>query len=237
MFTNPWDTTQPPDTQPANLLGQDLRNLKVDIQERMGAISGTFAARPTPDTGNANFTGILYFTTDTAQVFRWNGATWDDVTAAVVGGGVKDYDNYIAQAYFNSAPGNNHVVTIGVGGVQSANAIGSFIEYECGFSVSAFVGTTPQFVIDVGQPQALASFQVGQGTYVVKGSLLLSNGASPRAYATLFGYNGVSLFGVVQSSTLGTQIDGTVPVAITEKFQLATTISARSDYLHVRVRK
>lgn len=86
-FSNFWDTTQPPDTQLANLLGQDIRSLKLDIQQRMGAQSGTLAARwnPALDTQPANWTGVLYFTTDTSQVFQWSGAAWVDVTTLVIG--------------------------------------------------------------------------------------------------------------------------------------------------------
>lgn len=76
-FTRAWDETFPPDTQAANLLGQDLRNGKSDLRERMALLSGTFANRPTPDAvfGGAGY-GVLYFSTDTNQLFQWNGAAW-----------------------------------------------------------------------------------------------------------------------------------------------------------------
>lgn len=86
--TNIWDITQPPDTQLANLLGQDIRNLKQDIMQRMSLLSGTLANRPTPETVNATWGGvgfgILFFTTDTNQIFQWNGAAWVDVTFGIV---------------------------------------------------------------------------------------------------------------------------------------------------------
>lgn len=83
-FSNVWDTTQPPDTQPANQLGLDLRNLKTDIMQRMGAISGLLVNRPVPETVNADWTGLLYFATDTGQVFQWSNiaAAWTDITIA-----------------------------------------------------------------------------------------------------------------------------------------------------------
>lgn len=89
MPTNVWDTTQPPDTQFANLLGQDIRNLKLDTQQRMGLISGTFANRwnPATDAQPANWTGLLYFATDTGQVFQWNGAAWIQVGVLPTAGG------------------------------------------------------------------------------------------------------------------------------------------------------
>lgn len=89
-FTNVWDDTFPPDTQLANLLGQDLRQLRLDITERMSLISGTFANRPAPETLNATWGGagfgLLYFSIDTGQVFQWTGGGgWVDVSGAIGG--------------------------------------------------------------------------------------------------------------------------------------------------------
>lgn len=80
-FDDAWDETQPPDTQLANLLGQDIRSLKEDIRERLALISGTLANRPSNMDaifGGAGY-GILYFATDTNQIFQWNGAAWNQV--------------------------------------------------------------------------------------------------------------------------------------------------------------
>lgn len=89
LFDNVWDITQPPDTQLANLLGQDIRNLKDDIMQRMSLLSGTFANRPTPETVNATWGGagfgLLYFSTDTSQIFQWNGAAWVDISSSFFG--------------------------------------------------------------------------------------------------------------------------------------------------------
>jgi hypothetical protein len=77
-FDRAFDETFPPDTQLANLLGQDIRNLKTDIRERLALLSGTFANRPTnmdAAFGGAGY-GYLYFATDTQQLFQWNGAAW-----------------------------------------------------------------------------------------------------------------------------------------------------------------
>lgn len=77
-FDRAWDETFPPDTQLANLLGQDIRNFKTDIRERLSLLSGTFANRPANMDaiyGGSGF-GILYFATDTQQLFQWNGAAW-----------------------------------------------------------------------------------------------------------------------------------------------------------------
>ena len=79
-YDHAWDITQPPDTQVANLLGQDSRNLKDDIMQRMSLLSGTLANRPTPETVNATWGGsgfgLIYLATDTNQIFQWNGTSW-----------------------------------------------------------------------------------------------------------------------------------------------------------------
>lgn len=81
-FDNVWSEAFPPDTQAANLLGQDIRSMKTDVRERMALLSGTFANRPSNmDTvfGGPNY-GTIYFSTDTNQFFQWNGSTWLDIS-------------------------------------------------------------------------------------------------------------------------------------------------------------
>lgn len=83
-FSNTWDTTFPPDTQLANLLGQDIRNgVKVDVQQRMAAISGLDAAKPSfgSDAQPANWNGVLFFATDTGKIYQFNNPAWTDITA------------------------------------------------------------------------------------------------------------------------------------------------------------
>lgn len=84
-FDRTFDETFPPDTQLANLLGQDLRNLKTDIRERMALLSGTLANRPS--NMDAAFGGVgygrIYISTDTNQVFQWNGAAWVDISSTI----------------------------------------------------------------------------------------------------------------------------------------------------------
>lgn len=127
-FTDVWDITQPPDTQVANLLGQDLRNLKLDIMQRVSAMSGVLANRPIPETANANWTGLLYFSTDTNQIFQWSGAAWVDVSASFI---LKSpitlfFDNSVIVANGNTTgiviPGN----TLAVGSVIELTAAFKF---------------------------------------------------------------------------------------------------------------
>ncbi len=84
-FDRAWDETFPPDTQAANLLGQDIRNFKTDIRERLALLSGTLANRPTnmdAAFGGSGY-GILYFATDTKQTFQWTGSAWTDVSVSI----------------------------------------------------------------------------------------------------------------------------------------------------------
>jgi hypothetical protein len=93
-FTDVWDVTQPPDTQLANLLGQDIRNLKLDTQQRMAAISGISTAMPNfaTDAQPANWAGILFFATDNGHIYQFNGTIWVDVTATfIIAAGFKKY--------------------------------------------------------------------------------------------------------------------------------------------------
>lgn len=82
-FTNVWDTTFPPDTQLANLLGQDLRNFRLDAQQRMSAISGLDANKPgfASDAQPSNWNGVLFFATDTGKIYQFNNPAWTDVTS------------------------------------------------------------------------------------------------------------------------------------------------------------
>lgn len=115
-FDNVWDITQPPDTQLANLLGQDIRNLKDDIMQRMSLLSGTFANRPTPETVNAVWGGsgfgLLYFSTDTSQIFQWSGAAWVDISASFLSLGVKTYPTNLTPVTGNNISGASGVVAL-----------------------------------------------------------------------------------------------------------------------------
>lgn len=90
-FTNVWDDTFPADTQLANQLGLDLRNFRLDTQQRMAAISGLDASKPAfgADAQPANWNGILFFAIDTGKIYQFNNPSWTDVTASFKGGVTK----------------------------------------------------------------------------------------------------------------------------------------------------
>lgn len=78
-YSETWDEAFPPDTQAANLLGDDIRTFKTAIRERVQSFgAGPLGSRPTPE---AVWVGVMYFATDTGQVFVWDGAAWNEVTS------------------------------------------------------------------------------------------------------------------------------------------------------------
>lgn len=88
-YTNTWTTAAPLDTQAANQGAVDFRATKLDIMQRVASFgAGLLANRPTPEvtSGTADWTGVMYWATDTKQTFRWNGSSWDDITSSVPGG-------------------------------------------------------------------------------------------------------------------------------------------------------
>lgn len=86
-YTDIWDATTPPDTQAANQLGLDIRNLKTDIAERIGSLSGLDVAKPALEN---SFAGALYWATDTGKVYQLansggpviNPGNWVEVTSS-----------------------------------------------------------------------------------------------------------------------------------------------------------
>jgi hypothetical protein len=82
-YTDVWDVTVPLDTQAANQGAVDFRQTKLDIMQRVASFgAGILANRPTPETtsGTANWTGVMYWATDTNQCFMWSGTAWVDIS-------------------------------------------------------------------------------------------------------------------------------------------------------------
>jgi hypothetical protein len=114
-FTNSYDVTFPPDTELANLLGNNLRSLALNVQQRMAAISGISTAMPNfaADAQPANWTGILFFATDNGHIYQFNGTTWVDITVSFI--------KTVGFVKYTQAVGTNPVVipanTLAVGSV------------------------------------------------------------------------------------------------------------------------
>lgn len=83
-FSNIYDDTFPADTELANLIGANLRQVRLDVQQRMAAISGLSTSMPAfaSDAQPANWNGILFFATDTGHVYQFNNPTWTDITTS-----------------------------------------------------------------------------------------------------------------------------------------------------------
>src|ERR1700730_1938061 len=104
-YTNVWTTAAPLDTQAANQGAVDFRATKLDVMQRISSFgAGLLANRPTPEvtSASADWTGVMYWTTDTGQVFRWNGASWDDISTNIPGNNTP----IIANAVGGSVPNN-----------------------------------------------------------------------------------------------------------------------------------
>jgi|SRR5215469_5514812 len=153
-FTDVWDITQPPDTQLANLLGQDIRNLKNDVMQRMSILCGQLANRPTPETVNATWGalgsggigqsyGIIFLANDTGQFFQWNGTAWVDISYVFIGatrffggvslGTVSNTTVTLPVATFQYNPNNisqvGQAIRLTASGVISSPAAGAPVVY------------------------------------------------------------------------------------------------------------
>lgn len=85
-YTDVWDVTAPLDSQAAAQGAADFRATKLDVMQRIASFgAGLLAARPTPETtgATADWTGVMYWATDTRQVFNWNGTAWVDISASL----------------------------------------------------------------------------------------------------------------------------------------------------------
>jgi hypothetical protein len=171
-FTNVFDVTQPPDTQLANLLGQDLRNLSLNVQQRMAAISGISTALPAfgSDAQPTNWTGILCFATDNGHLYQWSGSAWVDITTTFLPG-----------VFFDSTVLNS-AGTFTPGVVIPANylEVGSIISVD--FPFDATTSGADEFTIDLRL----------NGTNIATGVINSAYGgiARLRFYCTAIGVSG-----------------------------------------------
>lgn len=117
-YTNTWTTAAPLDTQAANQGAVDFRATKLDVMQRISSFgAGLLASRPTPEatSGTADWTGVMYWATDTKQTFRWNGASWDDISS-----------NIATNSHFSDATQGNILNPGGVVAVNTVTVPGNF---------------------------------------------------------------------------------------------------------------
>ena len=145
-FTNLWDQTFPPDVQLASLGAADLRQLRVDTQQRMAAISGLDAAKPAfgSDAQPASWNGVLFFATDTGIIYQWNNPSWTNITASFVKGNV---------VYKNTTPvthtGTTTEDTIFTSTALNPLTVNSSYRIQVGFAVSSQGGSSSTYKLKV----------------------------------------------------------------------------------------
>lgn len=114
-FSRVWNNTLPVDTQLANQLGLDIRQLKGDIQERFGAVTGNEEDRPdlSTEAQPLSWTGFPFFAVDTKKMFRWNGAAWDDITDSFITPGKKvSIIEFVVDPVFDASLGTIFEITL-----------------------------------------------------------------------------------------------------------------------------
>ena len=197
-FTNVFDNTFPPDTQLANLLGDDIRKFKVDIQQRVAAMSGLDAAKPAfgSDTQPASWNGVLYFATDTGKIYQFNNPSWTDVTSSfVTAAGLRKYydpsDITIATAgdlnsitipggvlVGGAGPSNGSIIDIH-GECQVTNNTGGNVRIELHFGASSIVGINiPTAVTSANLAFSAKGAVLGATSQRIMGSVMALAGAS-----------------------------------------------------------
>lgn len=149
-YTDVWDVTSPLDTQAANQGAADFRATKLDVMQRISSFgAGLLASRPTPEatSGTADWTGVMYWATDTHQCFRWNGTAWVDISLSLPGGGGGSGVTIFSSAAQINAPANTAKNVIYTGNV-AANSLGATGGVDIQFNVFG-TGGAGTFVISI----------------------------------------------------------------------------------------
>lgn len=159
-YSESWDEAFPPDTQAANLLGDDIRTFKTAIRERVQSFgAGPLGSRPTPE---AVWTGVMYFATDTGQIFSWNGASWDDITSDFFGRSVR--------VLFSDFTFHSHTIGTVEDTIYSTTITGGVLGTTRGLRVTVW-GTVGALV----STSSLVRFKLGATTFA---NFTIQNGGS-----------------------------------------------------------
>lgn len=151
-FTNIYDDTFPADTELANLIGANLRQVRLDVQQRMAVISGLDAAKPAfgSDAQPANWNGVLFFATDSLKVYQFANPSWTQVFSFQSPN--LNVNNQTA-SYIAALSDANNVVTMSVAG---ANTFTIPANATVNFPVGTAIG-----VIQLGAGQVTLTAAVG----------------------------------------------------------------------------
>ncbi len=224
-FTRPWDDTFPPDTQQANLLGQDIRRDKEDTAERIRAFgAGKIANRETPeaDFGNANI-GALFFAEDEGKLYRWDGTTW--LVA-------RDFDKvFVDSTVVAFTPGASDLSSITI--PANTLKVGSIIEVVARANLSAGGGAS--FSLEIGPSFSLIAVDnPAVGAIELRATIFVLTAATQRSI-------GVGLSFDTFASTQILRTSATSPIeSIASAIEVATHTNGgatgSSDLLIVKVR-
>jgi hypothetical protein len=206
-------------------LEYNLRDLKTDVMQRMSLLSGTIANRPTPEIVNATWGGagygLIYISTDTHQLFQWNGGAWVDVTTSVGGGGTLN-----AQGNLPAFAGNGASQQI-YGYTLLANTIGTLqgIRVKAGW-LSNRIGANNQFSLNVnGAPIQIVSTP-NSGQFAFEHTILRSGAGANDATFNGFFNDGNSFNQLWACTTSGFPLDWTVNQVVEVTFVGAATSNA-----------
>jgi len=222
-YTNAWDESAPADSSLANLLGQDIRTMKLDVRERLRYQAGGDGSQPTlpniPYTSPGTWAGMLFFATDVGKIYEYSGTAWFDVSAnfgaglGAVGpagpagptgptGPAGPSAVLQSQDTFASYTGaqNFFGFTVPAGTVRVRSYIWLFVSSGA-FPTSIYLvsGSTP---VSVAFNPSSGSYNVVFLDHVLieTGPSLWNFGAGPRAGPTAF--NGAPTFNIYNSVTL-----------------------------------
>jgi len=225
-YTHSWDETQPPDTQAANLLGQDIRDLKTDVRERITSFgAGTLANRPTPE---SVWVGALYFATDTGRLYRWGGSSWTDVTSSFFLNQIVLTDTAVVTI---SSFGDANSVTI------QANTlwVGALVDVYARCASTAITGT-PRAQLYFGATKVSDSVVQSNQDVVLEAHLLVTGSNSQRNIGSSIAGSAASSFGYNASSDPAEAIAG--PIVVKSSVPTSAPVltgSIRFDLLIVRI--
>lgn len=232
-ISNVFDNTFPPDTQQANQLGVDIRTFKLDIQQRLGAISDILANRwnPGADVQPTQWTGVLFFATDTQQVFRWSGAAWVDVSTSF--STVSHLTDLVVHTLSGSGVGSSVVIP------ANFLQIGSVVDITARVACISYTSGTPNFYLSIGSALFLVTaspVNTAIETFTFNASFSVVSAASEVGYGVWDRQ--------VQSSGLvnkvrqynGTDpISGAITISTNAGIGGGAVFTGQLDYLAVRI--
>lgn len=234
-YTQAWDETIPADTQAANLLGDNIRDLKRDARERVATFgAGVIASRETPEAvwGDAN-KGIMYFSTDEGKIYRWNGSTWVEITSNFLGTLLKDFGDYTPVTVTNPGAETLGIDVIIPGGTLIA---GSVVQIFAFVRNSAGTDFRPQNLYFGTVKIGSATPQISGDYIILAGVIQVITTVSQKAVFYSQNFNG-TVGGTVVTYTAALTENLANPVTVKTTSDAATPLTQVHEFINVRTRK